>query len=641
VILESLEAAMRTIRCWFGLALLFASGCWTPERVVEHGALGPKALLVRAGKAIDAGDRELLIACMVPESAAEEQQAAAERMADYLLLGRSAKAFFHRMIEKFGRDAVQDAYGNATAALFPLTVTPHYGYVADKGEIEIEGDRATASVDFDPSQRGLRKMRVIVYRHADDRWYLFGPDAAPGKSPFAPERRQAVADLLEESNVLLELSDSAAEFEAKVAPRVEEFCQAVGIRTRGRLRVPGPKDPKPKDAFASDTEDAKQRAIEWVFYYGGKIEVAGEKRRFVKNAEDLPPEPFEVVSAELTESPVPGEELAHLQAFPELEVLSIDSYRLTDAGVEHLAGLEKLKHLRLGKTQIEGTGLAHLKASTQLESLSLAESDLQDDGLVHLKPFPRLRELNLRSTILRGPGLAHLAGLTALEKLSLRSTTVGDEHLQHLAELAELAELDLYGTRVGDDGLKTLAALEKLDTLVLYGTRISDQGLAHLGGHELLRELDLGRTPVTGSGFRHLAELPKLEKLQLAALKIEPGSLRSIGKCRQLKSLACTRSSVDDAAVAHLAGLDRLERLDLSATKLTDAGAEHLTKLSSLTHVNLSNTQVTDAAIPHLEKLPNLKSVSLSLTKVTQPARQELLKKLQETRNPQPAEPTP
>ena len=47
------------------------------------------------------------------------------------------------------------------------------------------------------------------------------------------------------------------------------------------------------------------------------------------------------------------------------------STKVTDAGLEHLKGLTKLRFLELTNARVTDAGLAHLRGLTQLEDLQL------------------------------------------------------------------------------------------------------------------------------------------------------------------------------------------------------------------------------------------------------------------------------
>jgi len=79
--------------------------------------------------------------------------------------------------------------------------------------------------------------------------------------------------------------------------------------------------------------------------------------------------------------------LEHLQAFPELEELSLFTTKLDDNSLKGLRNLRHLRLLSLEATSISGEGLAYLTASNELEELKLDETNFCDDNVKYLENF--------------------------------------------------------------------------------------------------------------------------------------------------------------------------------------------------------------------------------------------------------------
>jgi len=112
--------------------------------------------------------------------------------------------------------------------------------------------------------------------------------------------------------------------------------------------------------------------------------------------------------------------------------------------------------------------------------LYLEKTGVTDAGLEHLAGLKKLTELDLGETRMTDAGLKHLAGLTDLCSLRLEDTQVADAGLKDLAPLKKLTELDLRGTRVTDAGLEVLAGFTNLEKLLLYKSLATDKGIAKL-----------------------------------------------------------------------------------------------------------------------------------------------------------------
>jgi hypothetical protein len=87
--------------------------------------------------------------------------------------------------------------------------------------------------------------------------------------------------------------------------------------------------------------------------------------------------------------------------------------------------------------------------------LQMANPDVTDATLEHLKGMSRLRELDLNGTKVTDAGLATLRGLPALESLRLRDTAVTDKGFRDsLATMETLRQLDLRGTGVSREAVQ-------------------------------------------------------------------------------------------------------------------------------------------------------------------------------------------
>jgi hypothetical protein len=147
--------------------------------------------------------------------------------------------------------------------------------------------------------------------------------------------------------------------------------------------------------------------------------------------------------------------------------------------------------------------------------VDLHHTKVTDADLESLRALTRLRSLSLSGTGVTDAGLKAVGEMATLQTLLLNETHVGDTGLQHLQRLTELRELSLYHTRVSDDGLASLKGLTNLRDLTLSGPQITDRGLAQLSGLRNLRHLYLSKTGVSKAGVQELKKaLPKVEIIQ-------------------------------------------------------------------------------------------------------------------------------
>lgn len=141
-----------------------------------------------------------------------------------------------------------------------------------------------------------------------------------------------------------------------------------------------------------------------------------------------------VVIVELTsECDATDDDLKALQAFPDVWEIRLPGLkRVTDEGLQYLAGLHNLRNLNLRSINIEGHGLRYLSSLSKLEKLSIDEIPLIDEDLEHLESLNSLKWLDLSSTNITDKGLDHLSKLKSLEWLSLSNTRVKAEGLANL-----------------------------------------------------------------------------------------------------------------------------------------------------------------------------------------------------------------
>jgi hypothetical protein len=79
----------------------------------------------------------------------------------------------------------------------------------------------------------------------------------------------------------------------------------------------------------------------------------------------------------------------------------------------------------------------------------MANPDVTDATLDHLAGMTKLRELDLTDSKVTDEGLAKLAGLPALEVVRLARTAVTDAGVRtHVLSIKTLKEIDVRGTKV-------------------------------------------------------------------------------------------------------------------------------------------------------------------------------------------------
>jgi Leucine-rich repeat (LRR) protein len=158
----------------------------------------------------------------------------------------------------------------------------------------------------------------------------------------------------------------------------------------------------------------------------------------------------------LAESDITGTGLRALTALP-LERLDLSGCDVGDDAP--LDQFLKLRALRLRDTRISDLTLSRtLGALRALETLDLARTRISNAGMDGLAKLTRLRILDLAYAELDDAGLKKLVALTDLETLNLDSTHVTDAGVDLLSGFQKLRRLDLYHSLLTKQGLDRLRA---------------------------------------------------------------------------------------------------------------------------------------------------------------------------------------
>lgn len=283
-------------------------------------------------------------------------------------------------------------------------------------------------------------------------------------------------------------------------------------------------------------------------------------------------------SLELSHNPkITDVGLAHLGGVNRLETLSLNETGVTDAGLATLAECEELRELSLATTKVTDAGFKHLAALSSLENLNVSDCKIKDDGFRHLAPCRNLKRLTLsKSPEFTGLGFEHLAK-SSLAALDLRETGVNDAGLAKIKALRHVTELtlpkygdeyrysdksfwsDLHPERITDAGLKHVGEMTGLQSLYLSGGGITDAGLSHLKNLKSLRTLNLGACPeVLGTTLKDLSGLSELYSLNLGQTGVTDDQLQPLEKMKSLRSLTLgpevTPKRIEEYKKAHSEG---------------------------------------------------------------------------------------
>jgi Leucine-rich repeat (LRR) protein len=384
--------------------------------------------------------------------------------------------------------------------------------------------------------------------------------------------------------------------------------------------------------------------------------------------------------------------LAYLDRLEKLEDLGLGFLpNVKGPGLEHLKGLTGLKRLNLKWTGVGDASMKYVKELTQIEEIILPRR-LTDAGLEPLKGLKRLKSIRAYGLVSdravadlkkafpaavvehvdnryelkaedEGPSPKQLAAEKALGKLDVETSYDADKGwtvdlssakdldaaLKLLPRLERIASLQA-GEKMTDAQLAVVAAIAGLEGLSLQDNeQITDAGVAHLRRAVRLKQLDLASLEnVTNRGLAHLAGLKDLQQLHLSEMELKDEGTKPLAALKQLRTLHLDGCALTDAGLArlselkelrelslrgnadvsssleHLAGLSHLETLDLGQTGVADAGLPHLAGMTSLVRLSLSGCRVSDAGLTHLARMTRLASLDLVQTEVKGPGLRHL-----------------
>jgi hypothetical protein len=226
------------------------------------------------------------------------------------------------------------------------------------------------------------------------------------------------------------------------------------------------------------------------------------------------------------------------------EVSFTDCTKLGEAEFRALGQLAGLKSLTLygGKQTLNDDTVGHLLGLTQLESLSSEGARLSDASLARLAALTSLRSasffhLSFRLEGFTGTGFATWKTLPRLEKLTVAGMSMGDEGFAAIAQIATLRDLSTwhtYQTEAGNAEIAKLplASLRIGQRLPHAGTppSLTDASLATFAGIKTLETVRLLEARLMLGGLRALKSLPKLKLLHLSECDISDSDLEALRK---------------------------------------------------------------------------------------------------------------
>jgi hypothetical protein len=227
--------------------------------------------------------------------------------------------------------------------------------------------------------------------------------------------------------------------------------------------------------------------------------------------------------------------MPHIAKLTNLKALrSTNNGKLTDAGMEQLAGLKNLEQFSFVGTAITGRAYAKCKDWTHVIKVSHRGSSIDDEGLQQLcEHLPNLESISLAHAKFTDAGAPHLAKLTKLKGLELGTSKATPQALHHLAKLP-LESLQLGEGFESIECIPLIKGLAMLRRLTLNNAKaLTDADLKVVASLTQLDHLELGKLPLPDERLAVLKDFAFLKSMRLVPVK-EPFTPEEQAKIKQL-----------------------------------------------------------------------------------------------------------
>src|SRR6185503_4078675 len=147
---------------------------------------------------------------------------------------------------------------------------------------------------------------------------------------------------------------------------------------------------------------------------------------------------------------------------------------------EHVGHISALESLNIISTKFNDEWMPHIAKLTNLKTLRFTNNGkITDAGMEQLAGLKNLEAFSFVGTAITGKAYATFEGFTKLTRVSHRGSSINDEGLKQLCEhLPNVENLSLAHAKFTDAGAPNLAKLTKLKGLELGASKATPQALA-------------------------------------------------------------------------------------------------------------------------------------------------------------------
>lgn len=181
-----------------------------------------------------------------------------------------------------------------------------------------------------------------------------------------------------------------------------------------------------------------------------------------------------------------------------------------------------IRSLACKDLEIGDKAVADFCTQTDIVALNLQGVDLTDAGLQAVGRLTKLRKLSVCDTLITEKGLIVLRKLPLLEKLNLSRNKLGDGLPAHLQNLKNLRLLDLSGTQLKDKAVNNLPRFERLKAFDLRRNNVTDRCIDSILRYKNLHLLDITDTWISAKAVEKLHVLPNLTTIMIRNRLFKP-----------------------------------------------------------------------------------------------------------------------
>ena len=215
---------------------------------------------------------------------------------------------------------------------------------------------------------------------------------------------------------------------------------------------------------------------------------------------------------------------------------------------EHLGHITALESLNIIATKLNDDWIAPIGRLANLKTLRFTNNGkLTDTGLEKLAGLRQLETFSFVGTGIQGHAYAKFEGWTKLTRCSHRGSSIDDEGLQQLCEhLPNLENISLAHAKFTDAGAVYLTKLTKLKGLEIGTRNATPQCLRHLVTLPL-EYLQLGDGLDAPEGIALIKDIPTLRRLTLTNAKVlTDADLKVVASMTQLEHLELGKIELPD-----------------------------------------------------------------------------------------------